>query len=180
MEHYVSLGTSAAAAYAHRVVNGIRIGVRLGRRDDDLGGWLADGAAYDAAGADALWIDATGDLDPLVLAGALAAVTYRSLLVAPAMAAADAGRIRERDRAVETATRLSRGRLRIAGSFEDADRRWVDTVLPDGRAAWAATLAEAAEYGHYGLVMPADPRLIDLLRNPGDPDTRRDLELSVG
>jgi hypothetical protein len=176
----VSLGTFAGAAYAHRVVNGVRIGVRLGWRGGDLGGWLADGAAYDAAGADALWVDAAGDLDPLVLAGALAAVTYRSLLVAPAMAAADAGRIRERDRAIETVTRLSQGRLRIAGAFEDPDRRWVDTVLPDGRAAWAATLAEAAEYGHYGLVIPADARLVDLLRNPGQPDSRRDLDLSVG
>jgi hypothetical protein len=160
----------------------IRIGVRLGWRPGDIGGWLADGAAYDAAGADALWIDVAGhpDLDPLALAAAMAAVTYRSLLVAPALPAADAGRIRERDRAVETVTQLSRGRLRIAGTFEDGERRWVDTVLPDGRAAWSATLAEAAEHGHYGIVIAADARLIDLLRNPGDPGSRRDLELSVG
>lgn len=158
----------------------IRIGVRLGWRPGDIGGWLAEGAAYDAAGADALWIDVDGDLDPLALAAALAAVTYRSLLVAPAIAAADAGRIRERDRAVETVNQVSRGRLRIAGSFEEDGRRWVDTLLPDGRAAWNATLAEAAGNGHYGLVVPADARLIDLLRNPGDPGSRRDLELSVG
>ena len=161
------------------MVNGIRIGVRL-RWQDDLRGWLSGAAAYDAAGADALWIDVPADLDPLVLAGALAAVTYRSLLIAPAMAAADAGRIRERDRAVETATQLSRGRLRVSGTFEDGERRWVDTVLPDGRAAWTATLAEAGRVGHYGLVVPAEARLIDLLRNPGEPDSRRDLELSVG
>lgn len=161
------------------MVNGIRIGVRLAWQDD-LRGWLSGAAAYDAAGADALWIDVPAELDPLVLAGALAAVTYRSLLIAPAMAAADAGRIRERDRAVETVTQLSRGRLRISSTFDEGERRWVDTVVPDGRAAWTATLAEAADAGHYGLVVPADARLIDLLRNPGEPDSRRDLELSVG
>ena len=158
----------------------IRIGVRLGFRAEDIGGWLADGAAYDAAGADAVWIDGPGDLDPLAIAAALAAVTYRCLLVVPAIAAADAGRVRERDRSVETVMQLSRGRLRIAGTFEDPAKRWVDTVLPDGRAAWSATLTEAAEHGYYGLLVPADARLIDLLRNPGDPGQRRDLELSVG
>jgi hypothetical protein len=162
------------------MVNGIRIGVRLGWRSGDIGGWLADGAAYDAAGADAVWMGVDDDLDPLALAAALAAVTYRTLLVVPAIAAADAGRIRERDRSVETVTQLSRGRLRIVGTFEDENRRWVDTALPDGRSAWTATLAEAAESGHYGIVIPADARLIDLLRNPGDPGMRRDLELSVG
>jgi len=175
------------AAYAGGVASiddpqRIRIGVRISWRPGDIGGWLTDAAAYDAAGADALWLDLDGHpgLDPLVLASALAAVTYRSLLVAPAVAAEDAGRRRERDRAVETIMQLSRGRLRVAGTFEDENRRWVDTLLPDSRAAWSATLAEAAEAGHYGLVVAADPRLIDLLRNPGDPGQRRDLELSVG
>jgi hypothetical protein len=155
----------------------VRIGVRLGWRPGDIGGWLADGAAYDAAGADALWIDVPGDLDPLALTAGLAAVTHRSLLVAPAIAAADAGRISERDRTVETVTQLSRGRLRIASAVPE---KWIDIVLPDGRAAWRAMLDEAAEAGHYGVVVPAAARLLDLLRNPGDPGTRRDLELSVG
>jgi hypothetical protein len=160
----------------------IRVGVRLGWRPGDIGGWLADGSAYDAAGADAVWIDVSDhpDLDPLAVAAALAAVTYRCLLVVPAIAAADAGRVRERDRTVETVTQLSRGRLRVVGTFEDPAKRWVETVLPDGRAAWSATLAEASANGHYGLVVPADARLIDLLRNPGEPGERRDLELSVG
>lgn len=164
------------------MIDGIRIGVRLGWRPGDIGGWLADCSAFDAAGADALWLDVDGhpDVDPLALAAALTAVTHRSLLIAPVVAASDAGRIRERDRAVETVNQLSRGRLRIADSMADTDRRWVDTVLPDGRAAWAATIAEAAENGHYGLVVPAADRLLDLLRNPGDPGERRDLELSVG
>ena len=49
--------------------------MRLVWRPDDIGGWFADGAAFDAAGADALWIDVTGqpELDPLALAAALAA-----------------------------------------------------------------------------------------------------------
>jgi hypothetical protein len=170
-----------------------KVGVRLPWRPDDIGGWLADGAAFDAAGADALWIDVAvhPELDPLALAAALAAVTYRGLLVAPAIAAADAGRLRERERSVETVTQLSRGRLRIIGDGErefrqtegayvDAARRWVDAPLPDSRVVWRQMLDEAAAGGLYGLVVAADARLLDLLRNPGDPGQRRDLELSVG
>lgn len=170
-----------------------RVGVRLAWRADDIGGWLADGAAFDAAGADALWIDVEHhpELDPLALAAALAAVTYRGLLIAPAIAAADAGRLRERERAIETVTQLSRGRLRVigsgdrefrpgAGTYEDAARRWADAPLPDSRVVWREMLDNAAAEGLHGLVVPADARLLDLLRNPGDPGQRRDLELSVG
>jgi hypothetical protein len=173
-----------------------RVGIRLIWRPDDVGGWLADAAAFDAAGADALWIDVAGqpELDPLALAAALAAVTFRGLLVAPAIAAADAGRLRERERAVETVTQLSRGRLRVIGdgdrefhqiagnprTYEDAARRWADAPLPDSRTVWREMLDEAAGAGLHGLVIPAGARLLDLLRNPGDPGQRRDLELSVG
>jgi hypothetical protein len=169
----------------------IKVGVVLAKQADDLGQWLADAASFDAAGADALWIDVVADpeLDPLVLTAALAAVTARSLLVA------DLGPHRDDAAALATVTRLSRGRLRtIGGSFRLLDsetpvyehltdgqaERWVPTPALLGRDAWRATLAEAAEAGVSGLLVPAGPGLLDLLRNPGEPGQRHDLELTVG
>lgn len=185
----------------------VRIGILLARNLDDLGEWLAYAAAYDAAGADALWVDVAPEpgLDPLALTAALAAVTVRSLLVTTLPP--DGGTAA----ALATIGRLSRGRFRI---LADADRldefdaaghrlgvfcrlaeepeafahthgaaeveRWVSTPLPDSRATWRATLVDAAECGTHGLFVPANPRLLDLLRNPDDPDHRRDLELAVG
>ena len=35
----------------------VKVGVLLVRRPAELGEWLADAAAYEAAGADALWVD---------------------------------------------------------------------------------------------------------------------------
>ena len=62
----------------------IKVGVLLARRPDELGEWLADAAAYEAAGAYALWVDPEPEskLDPLALLAALAALTSRALLVA--------------------------------------------------------------------------------------------------
>jgi len=51
---------------------------------------------------------------------------------------------------------------------------------PDGRAAWRATLLDAGERGLRGLLVPADPRLLDILRNPDDPGYRHDLQLAQG
>jgi hypothetical protein len=183
----------------------VRIGVVLAERPADLGEWLADGAAFDAAGADALWIDPAPELelDALALAAALAAVTFRSLLVcvlpvpgvpSPAVA-----------RTIATIGALSRGRLRILGrgtgfgsavgslvpvagapgSFEyshllDGTQRWVSVPPPDGRASWRATLLDAARGGVRGVLVPAGPRLIDILRNPDDPGQRLDLHLAQG
>ncbi len=179
----------------------IKVGVVLAREADDLGRWLAEAASFDAAGAHALWIDvvANQELDPLVLTAALAAVTSRSLLVA------DLGPHQADTVALATLARLSRGRLRIVGdgdpgpevfcrlpgsapddppAFEhlaaDQTERWVMAQRMQGREAWQATLAEAAEGGVAGLLVPAGPGLLDLLRNPGEPGQRRDLELTVG
>lgn len=165
----------------------VRVGVLLDGRPDDLGEWLATGAAFDAAGADALWVDLAGapDLDPLAAAAALAAVTYRSLLVVahPAGAAPD--------RTLATVERLSRGRLRLA----DRAGQWLRVPPPDSRATWRAVVADAAGRGAAGsdaagsgagvpgvagLLVPADPRLLDLLRNPADPAGRHDLHLAQG
>jgi hypothetical protein len=62
----------------------VKVGVLLAQRPGELGEWLADAAAFEAAGAHALWVDPAPEskLDPLALLAALAAVTSRALLVA--------------------------------------------------------------------------------------------------
>jgi Luciferase-like monooxygenase len=189
----------------------VHVGVLLAGQLDELGEWLADATAFDAAGADALWVDPAveSELDPLALLAGLAALTSRSLLVAvlpvpdrPLAALA---------RTVATIGRLSHGRLglvadperldelaAVAPGFEAFHRlpgepeafgrarpgneaeRWVQTPSPEGRAAWQAALADAAERGARGLLVPAGPRLLDILRNPDDPGDRRDLQLAQG
>jgi hypothetical protein len=189
----------------------VQVGVLLARRPEELGEWLADATAFEAAGAAALWVDPAPDsgLDPLALLAALAALTSRALLVA----AAPTG-----DRHAETLAgtlatvgRLSHGRLALVA---DADRlgelaavapgcerfrrlpetpaafervhgdgaaeRWVQAPPPDSRAAWRSTLDAAGGGGAAGLLVPAGPRLLDILRHPDDPEGRQDLQLAQG
>jgi hypothetical protein len=57
---------------------------------------------------------------------------------------------------------------------------WTRVPAPDGREAWRA-LREAAEVvGATGIIVPADPRLLDLLRNGDEEEDRSDLGLSQG
>jgi hypothetical protein len=115
------------------------------------------------------------------MAAALAAVTYRSLLVLALPAGAAPRRA-----TLATVAALSRGRLRVlSGSYDhpyrlDSAQRWVPAPVPDSRVPWRATLLDAAERGYHGLVVPADERLIDILRNPDDPGPRLDLHLAQG
>jgi|SRR5262245_11249703 len=206
-----------------------RVGVRLGP-PDDVTAWIAQGAAFDAAGAHALWLDLRDhpELDPYVLTAALAAATYRCRLVLhPAQR--DASGSKESTLAV-----ICRGRLVLGveeatpvdgepaafdepvdktideagdeavdeagdgtteevsdeaaaeagdatiGDGRDGARRWEAIEFPDGRAAWRAALAAADERGVHGVIVPADPRLLDLLRNPDEEIDRRDLQLAAG
>jgi alkanesulfonate monooxygenase SsuD/methylene tetrahydromethanopterin reductase-like flavin-dependent oxidoreductase (luciferase family) len=188
----------------------VKVGVLLARRPDELGEWLADAQAFEAAGADALWTDPApeANLDPLALLAALAALTSRTLLVAN-LPASDRP-TEALGRTFATVWRLSHGRLALAAepgrleeltdlapgsafrrlpgeppAFErlreaDTAERWVWTPPPQGRAAWRTALADAVTSGAGGLLVPAGPRLLDILRNPNDPDERRDLQLAQG
>jgi hypothetical protein len=187
----------------------VKVGIALARPPDELGEWLADAAAFEAAGADALCIDAAPEpgLDPLALTAALAAVTFRSLLITGLPAAespAIAGTL-------GTIGRLSRGRLRILAdgippgelaalalrmgvfrrvpgdpaAFEHRHgpgeaERWISVPSPDSRAAWRQTLLDASGRGPAGLLVPAGPRLLDILRSPDDQGGRHDLRLAQG
>lgn len=143
----------------------VQVGVLLDPEPAELGEWLTDAAAFDSAGADALWLEPGQEYDILALTAALAAVTFQARLVVTLPAAPGL--------MLDTIRRLSRGRLvEVDG--------WEHVPMPDGRAAWRATCADAAERGVPGLVVPADPRLLDILRNPDDPGERHDLHLAQG
>lgn len=159
---------------------------------DDAGEFLADAAAFDAAGADGLWLAADGDdVEAFVLLAAVAAAAPRAdlgLVLGPAEGyPADL-----LERATATLRRLSRGRAVFVvgadrGETVELDRdggagaeRWRWVPEPESRAAWTQTLAAAEEAGLTGVVVPANPRLLDLLRNPDPGDGRPDLLLAQG
>lgn len=146
-----------------------RIAVRLALTDDarEL---LADARALEAAGADALWVDAT-DADPYVALAAAAAVTHRIRLVA-AGSPAGPGRA--------TCALLARGRLVVAEESATAGERWVHAAFPAGRDEWRALRADAIATGATGIVLRNDPRLMDLLRNPDQIYDRADINLASG
>jgi hypothetical protein len=145
----------------------LRIGVRL-TVAGDAGELFADAKAVEAAGADSLWIDAA-DGDPYVLLAALAAVTWRVRLVARGAPAQSAGR--------ETCAALARGRLVVV---EESEERWTESAFPASRVAWDDLRNASTAAGLTGVVLPNDPRLIDLLRNPDIIEARDDLKLSFG
>ncbi len=145
----------------------LRIGVRLSPTGDP-GELFADAKAIEAAGADSLWIDAA-DGDPYVVIAALAAVTWRVRLVARGTSGDTAAR--------ETCANLARGRLAVA---EESRERWTESAFPASRAAWDELRNASTAAGVTGVILPNDPRLIDLLRNPDIIEDRSDLKLSFG
>jgi len=136
----------------------------------DPGELFADARALESAGAHSLWVEAA-DADPYVALAALAAVTWRVALVASG-AASGTGR--------ETCERISRGRLRVADELARSGERWIRADFPADAAAWRATRDAATASGAVGIVLPNDPRLLDLLRNPDQVIDRADLNLATG
>lgn len=148
----------------------VMVGVLLDREPVPLGEWIADAAAFDAAGADALWVDlgAESGWDVMTLTAALAVMTFRARLVVALPEVPD-------DRTAHTLTRLSGGRFGLR-----TDDAWERVPVPQSREDWRATCADAEERGVPGIVVPAGPRLLDILRNPDDPGERHDLQLAQG
>jgi hypothetical protein len=158
----------------------MKIGAEL-RLDGDVGELFADARALEAAGTDSLWVLTRADQDPWILAAALAAATWRARLVV--VGAVDRPETRT------TLDRLSRGRLVIgkrsgdAVAVPDAEgvlERWALSALPAGRAEWKTLRVDKASQGFAGIVLPNDPRLLDLVRNPDTEDDRQDIKLAFG
>ena len=145
----------------------MKIGVKLPAEITDAGEFIADVTALEAAGADIVWVDGeAADLDPWLLAAALAAATHRIKLGVMGPAAPS--------RMTATLHKLSRGRW-VA---EDADQ-WPLIPMPADRASWQEAMGSHEAAGTAGVIVPWDPRLIDLLRN-SEPDDRSDLLISTG
>jgi alkanesulfonate monooxygenase SsuD/methylene tetrahydromethanopterin reductase-like flavin-dependent oxidoreductase (luciferase family) len=171
----------------------LRITVELASDPVTSGEFLADVRAYEAAGADAVWLTAA-TLEPLTLLAAAAAVTTSIRLVASAPAS---GRWPDDLLASVTATLRHLAPDRVAfgvdGPVRDLDAAadppvptraeapapWVRVPSPSGRAAWREALAAAEEAGAAGVVVPHAPNLLDILRNPEE-DDRQDLAMATG
>ncbi len=69
-----------------------------------------------------------------------------------------------------------RSRDRQSAPFE----LWTRVAVPAGRDAWRGALAAATAAGATGVVVPFDPRLLDLIRNPDEDEDRSDLTLAQG
>ena len=177
-----------------------RIGVRLPTITTEVGEYLADVTALEAAGAHAVWLGDT-DLDPWVMLGALAAITHRMVLGC-VITSPEEWPAAQLGRAVGALQTLSRGRivvglppdgmredqldaLRGAGvtvfgsDFVAGTERWIAIPAPTDRDAWNSALADCEAAGAAGVIVPWSDRLIDLLRNP-EPDDRSDLLMSTG
>ena len=158
----------------------MKIGAEL-RLAGEVGELFADARALEAAGVDSLWVLARDDQEPWTLAAAIAATTWRARLVV-------VGAV-ERPETRTTLDRISRSRLVIgerageAVAIPDAEgnsERWVLSAIPASRAEWKSIRVERAAQGFAGIVLPNDPRLMDLVRNPDVEDDRPDLKLAFG
>jgi len=159
-----------------------RIAVLLPSTFDSAGEYFADIAALDAAGAHCLCVEAAGPGD-WVLLGAIAAASHRAAVGVLKVGDVPAD-------SLATLERVSRGRAMVFERGESARHLAVqgaeppqifhEVAVPADRAAWSESLAAAEAAGAAGVVVPWDPRLIDLLRNPAADEDRSDLLMSTG
>src|SRR5205807_390493 len=160
----------------------MKVGVLLPSRFEEPGEFLADARAMEAAGVDSVWMEDGGDYDPMLALAAIAAVTakVRLGLILPDAPSPKEGGL---DRAFETLQHLSRNRVITlypspSGGLSGTER-WRRVESPADRDAWARTL-EVAHPDFDGVLVPLDPRLLDLLRHPEDAIDRSDLQLAQG
>lgn len=157
----------------------MKVGVLFPSRFEEPGELLADARAMEAAGVDSVWLHEDGNsLDPWLLLAAIAGVTGTlrlGLILLDSPSPFRGG--------FETLHRLSRQRA-MAGAAQGGEivsgtERWRRVEIPAGREAWAKTLEQAAPDVD-GVLVPLDPRLLDILRHPEDAIDRSDLLLASG
>ena len=182
----------------------MKVGVLFPSRFEDPGEFLADARAMETAGVDSVWLhDHDDGLDPLLMLAAIAAVTSQLRLglipqslsplamesqaksPSPHAGASQAkspsplvgeGRGGGFDqRRIATLQQLSHNRL-----VESSTESWQRVEVPADRDAWASTLERAQQEGAHGVLVPSDPRLLDILRHPDDAIDRSDLILAQG
>ena len=66
------------------------------------------------------------------------------------------------------------------GGAAPASELWALLPSPQDRAQWNDTLREYEGTGATGVLVPAGPRLLDMLRNAGEDEDRSDLSLAQG
>jgi alkanesulfonate monooxygenase SsuD/methylene tetrahydromethanopterin reductase-like flavin-dependent oxidoreductase (luciferase family) len=71
-------------------------------------------------------------------------------------------------------------RVREEAKLTDPFESWARIKMPDDREQWRQTFREYEAAGAFGVILPADPRLLDLLRNGDEEDDRSDLGLAQG
>jgi hypothetical protein len=70
--------------------------------------------------------------------------------------------------------------VRALRTREPDSELWIDAAVPADKAGWVTTVAALETAGATGVIVPWDPRLIDLLRGAGEPDDRTDLLIATG
>src|SRR5207249_5822699 len=78
-------------------------------------------------------------------------------------------------RRIATLQQLSRNRI-----VEASTQSWQRVEVPADRDAWTSMLERAQQEGAHGVLVPSDPRLLDILRHPDDAIDRSDLILAQG
>ena len=149
----------------------MKVGVVLPSRFEDPGEFLADARAMEAAGVDSIWMEDGDGLDPLLALAAIAAVTGQ-LGLGLLRSSAPLANV-ELDRRMDTLQHLSRQRVITE------HKRWRRVDVPADRDAWARTLEQAGADVD-GVLVPMDPRLLDILRHPDEAIDRSDLLLAQG
>jgi hypothetical protein len=168
----------------------LKIGVRLQPGIPQLGEFVADVTALEAAGADSIWLEAEANppVEWFIELGTLIAVTHRvglGLIASPPAS-------EELTAALDAIHSLSGGRglaahrsgstLRVAaGHWPGGDAEsWAEGEAGKDRAAWRQALEDHSGSGRAGLIVVWDPRIVDLLRNSDAEDDRSDLLISTG
>jgi hypothetical protein len=173
-EAWIHLG--AIAAVTHRVRLGVTLGHQDGRQAEvDVLGRLSSGRVV---------VGTPPGRDTKALVQRLK--TGRSTSLSPSiLIICDTSDEAEKSAALADGVILAGSdeevRALRAESAQDGEfELWVDVSVPADRAGWVRMIAALQAAGATGIIVPWDPRLIDLLRSAGEPDDRSDLLMSTG
>src|SRR5262249_20294765 len=127
----------------------VNVGVRLPRRFEDSGDYLADARALESAGADSLWLDDEG-YDPWLLLAGMATITGRIRLVAT-VSSAELRASQDLAAKIATLSRLSRGRLAltVGGALESPAA--VDAAVTLARRSQCCVILDTSSDRRVGL-----------------------------